>query len=235
MRDEIRSERNASNADLVILFSGGRDSSLAVCKLASHEKNLILMNCLNGTTIGTDVIQTRYRDLKERFPSRIKDFVQVPIFGLFRTLAISQLERDLKCYKTCLVCLGCKMAAHTHAIIFCIENDIKVIADGYNQYQSGDFMEQRPEAIEIMKNFSAEYGILYINPVYDYKNKKEVKYALYDYGISTKSLEGTCIFGDSYSTPDRKDIISYITERLQICRNFIKERTAPGIIYSFPP
>ena len=222
MRDEIRSERNFSTADVVTLFSGGRDSSLTVCKLASQDKNLILMNCLNGTTIGIDVIQTRYRALKKRFPNRIKDFVQLPIFGLFRTLAISQLEKDFKCYKTCLVCLGCKMAAHTHAIIFCIENGIKVIADGYNQYQSGDFMEQRPEAIEIMKNFSAEYGILYINPVYDYKDKKEIKYALYDFGISTKSLEGTCIFGDTYSAPDRKDIISYISGRLQICRNFIK-------------
>ncbi len=213
------------DSDVLVLFSGGRDSTLAVCQLAALGKKITLMNCLNGTTIRNEIVKERVTELKERFPCHLKQFIQVPTFGLFRKLAFSQIEEDFRCYKTNLMCLGCKMAAHTQAILYCIENDIKVIADGYNRYQAGEFMEQRPEAIEILKNFSAEYGLLYINPIYDCLSKKEVKYELFNYGLSTKSLEGTCVFGDTYSIPKPGAVISYISAKLPMCRDFIKTRT----------
>ena len=218
--DEIELER----PDVVVLFSGGRDSSLAVCKLAIQRKKLVLLNLLNGTTIGGEIVQNRFRELKERFPNEIQKFVQIPSFGLFRKLSIVSLEADFLRYEKNMVCLGCKLAFQTEAIIYCINNGIEVIADGYSRYQSEEYMEQRREAVEIMKNFNAEYGILYINPVYDYQNKENVKYDLYEFGLSTKSIEGTCIFSDTFSVPDAKNVISYIYDRLNICRSYIKSR-----------
>jgi 8-oxo-dGTP diphosphatase len=74
-------------------------------------------------------------------------------------------------------------------------------------------------------SYTTEYGLLYINPVYNYSSKKEVKNELFNFGLSTKSLEGTCIFGDTYSIPKREAVISYISRKLYICRDSIKTRT----------
>lgn len=213
---------------IIVLFSGGRDSSLATCKLAERGNLLYLLNFDNGATIEKEVTKIKFEELRKRYPDNIVHFAQKAIFGLFRKLALENIEKDFLKHKTNLICLGCKLASHVEAIIYGVENSISIIADGYNRYQANEFMEQRAEAIEIIKNFCSEYGILYINPIYNYESKKTVKYSLFEHGISFKSLEGSCLFGDTASIPSKQDVISYIYDRLQICREYIKARTQKG-------
>jgi len=214
-------ENSIENKRIALLFSGGRDSSLAVCRLAHQKIKIVPITCFNGVTINNEISHYRYKELKNRFPDFIEEHINIPTFGLFRKLSIVTLENDFKEYSTNLVCLGCKLAAYSSAIAHCVENSISVIADGYTSYQSSKYPEQSKEVIEILKNFSAEFGILYINPVFNQDSFQKTKYELFDFGISSNSIEGVCIFADTYSEGKPEDIVTYIYKRLNVCREFI--------------
>lgn len=206
------------------MFSGGRDSSLTVCKLAIQKKELILLNFVNGTNIGGDICSMRYDELKNRFPDYVTKFVQLPTFGLFRKIALIPLEQDVLKYKKNLVCIGCKLAAQTEAIIYCKSNKIDTIADGYNLYQADKFPEQNAVAISAVKDLMNKYGIDYINPIYQCDNQRNLKYELFEFGITTKSIEGTCVFSSTNSIATTEEIIDYINSKIPMCVEYINKR-----------
>lgn len=82
-------------------------------------------------------------------------------------------------------------------------------------------MEQKIIAMEMLKNFEKEYNITYESPIYEFGDKKAVKYALLEFGISNKSLEGVSIFGDSFTEPDDSVIKEYIEDKIHYCREHI--------------
>jgi len=108
----------------------------------------------------------------------------------------------------------------TAAIVFCLQNSIPTIADGSAQYQSY-LAEQMPDALTEFRLYQQEYGIEYLNPVWHYTSDTDVKYQLFEFGISTKSLEGISIFGDSFTQPSSEIVVEYIRSKLQICRAYI--------------
>lgn len=70
--------------------------------------------------------------------------------------------------------------------------------------------------------FLSDYGIEYNSPVYELAtSSEEVKYRLLQLGLSTKSLEGISIFGDSFTTPDDETILNYLREKDEIAREIV--------------
>lgn len=214
----------SSQHPVVLLFSGGVDCTLAACCLAEQKMQLMLLFCDNGCLLGKDIVQWRFNELQQAFPDISISLEKRSCIGLFKRLALLTLERDLSKYKTNLVCLGCKLAMHCEAILLCLKTGTQIIADGYNSYQSERYMEQRPEAIEILKNFSAEYNLICRNPVYQYASESDVKLALLDSGITPKSLEASCMFGHSYSEASKGNVVSYLYDKLPLCREYISKR-----------
>lgn len=201
---------------------------MAACRLAQNGKFVFPITCFNGVTINHHIAHGRYEEIRKRFPKNIGEHINIPTFGLFRKLALKTLEEDFKKYSSLLVCLGCKLSAFSCALKYCLENNIKTIADGYTYYQSSNYPEQKKEVIEILKNFSAELGVLYINPVYNQANFQDTKYELFDYGISTNSIEGVCVFSDTYSEANTKDSTEYLYNRLDVCKEFITQSIKKG-------
>lgn len=140
--------------------------------------------------------------------------------GLLRTIGIQNIETDIKRWGVNMVLLADKMAIHSAATVYCLNNGITDMYDGVVKYQN-DLVEQKIVAMDFFKRFEKEYGINYSSPIYDFGTRKEVKYALLDFGISNKSLEGVSIFGDSFSEPEDWMIEEYMNEKIHYCRNYI--------------
>lgn len=212
---------NNNNDTVALLFSGGRDSSLACVMLAKKGYKIHLLTFNNGTIINLDLAERRYKELEKIFPDTIIARKVIPSYGLFKEIALIPIEKDFKKYENNLLCMGCKLAMHVISLIYCLENKISIIADGYTYYQR-TWIEQMPEAIQAVRKFHGEYKVKYVNPVYDQNSKEQVKKKLFSLGLSTKSLEGSCLLGSTFTIPPPEKVVAYIEEKLPFCRDYIQ-------------
>lgn len=208
-----------------ILFSGGLDSSLAVCKMIENGYRVELLHFDQGALISNNLVSIRYNELEKVYSNCIKGINHFNISGLFRRIALVSLEEDIKKYNVSLVCIGCKLAMHVQSIIFCKKNEIQCMADGSTKRQSR-YGEQREVALDFLKNLYNEYGISYENPVYTLE-KKEIKYGLFDRGMTIQPLEDTCLFSNTFSIASNEAIEQYLKDKKQLCIELIER----GMLY----
>jgi hypothetical protein len=210
---------------VALLFSGGRDSSLAACLLARQGTEVHLLNCDNSVTFGRNLFRIRYRELERAYPTCFVMPPSASTAGLFRRIALSTIEDDFARYKKNLIVLGSQLAMHTEAIVYCRLRGIAVVATGFTHYQR-HYAEQMPEAVEMLRTFMANNGLSYELPVASYRHEDEVKYSLLDFGVTTKSLEAVSVFSDTFSVPDAKIVTQYIADKLPICSAYIELKLA---------
>jgi predicted subunit of tRNA(5-methylaminomethyl-2-thiouridylate) methyltransferase len=209
---------------VAVLFSGGRDSSLVAALLARDGWKVHLITCDNGISMGGEVIQYRLNELKSRFPESFATHAILPSYGLFRHLALAAIEDDFAKYKKNLIILGSQLATHATAAVYCLEHGITRLASGFARYQL-HLPEQKEEAAKLLRSFLDEFGIAYAMPVYEYANEDAVKYKLFEFGISTKSLESTSVFSDTSSEPSGELVAAYVADKLPLCRAHVNEMT----------
>lgn len=203
---------NQTNAQLV-MFSGGRDSTLAAAHLMLQGIPVHLFSGNSGCSLNRDILNYRIEELKNRFGKLVINHVVENISGTFRAIAIADIETDILKYKKNLVLLGEKIALHCHVVNYCKRNNINIINDGIAHYQR-EYPEQRLVAKEYFVKFLKQFEIDYRSPIYDYaKSSDDVKYRLLQLGLTTKSLEGISIFSDSFSTPSDEAIMGYIEDK----------------------
>lgn len=203
-----------------ILFSGGLDSSLAVCDMIEKGYDVHLLHYDTGALISNNLIKIRYAELKKIYEECIVDLYERNISGLFRRIALVSLEEDIKKYGVSLICVGCKLAMHVQCIIYCKNNGIKCVADGSTERQKR-YGEQREVSLEFVKKFYQEYDIEYKNPIYNL-DKKEIKYGLFDRGMTIQPLEDTCLFSNTFSIADDEIIEKYLESKREICKKLVE-------------
>lgn len=203
-----------------VLFSGGLDSSLAVCYMVERNYIIQLLHFNTGALLSNRLIEIRMNELKETYPNRIVGLKDCNISGLFRKIALVSLENDINKYHYSLVCVGCKLAMHIQSIIYCRRNNIKMMADGSTERQKR-YGEQREITISFLKKLYANYDIEYCNPVYDL-NEKEIKYGLFDRNLTIQPLEDTCLFSNTFSIAPDEVIAEYLNEKLPVCNEIIE-------------
>lgn len=203
-----------------ILFSGGLDSSLAVCEMIENGYGAYLFHYDTGALISNNLVDIRYKELKEVYGNKILDMCHYKIGGMFRKLALVSMEEDIKKYNVSLICVGCKLAMHVQSIIFCNKFEITTMADGSTKRQQR-YGEQRGIALDFIKGLYGEYGISYKNPVYEME-KKEIKYGLFDRGMTIQPLEDTCLFSNTFSIAEDEVIKQYLDEKKSLCKELIE-------------
>nr|WP_279022734.1 hypothetical protein [Gibbsiella quercinecans] len=197
----------------LVMFTGGRDSTLAACYLMLQGIPVHLWSGNSGCSLHRGILAHRVDELKARFGDLVLGHTVADISGAFRSIAIENLEQDILNYRKNLVLLGEKLAIHAHVVDFCRHHGITTINDGITHYQR-EFPEQRLVAKEYLVALMAEFGIHYHSPIYEFAHSAEdVKYRLLQLGISTKSLEGISIFADSFTTPSDEVILAYLQEK----------------------
>ncbi|MBK0032150.1 hypothetical protein IBT47_07635 [Erwinia sp. S43] len=206
----------------LVMFTGGRDSTLAACYLMLQGIPVHLWSGNSGCSLHRGILAHRVDELRGRFGDLVVDHTVADISGAFRSIAIENLESDILKHRKNLVLLGEKLAIHAHLVDFCHRNGINTINDGITHYQM-EFPEQRQVAKAFLVEMMAQYDINYQSPIYEFaQSADDVKYRLLQLGISTKSLEGISIFADSFSTPSDEVILAYLREKAPLAQNIVR-------------
>ena len=163
--------------EVAVLFSGGRDSSLTACLLLDTGARVHLLTFNDGSFTNFIFLTFASKKIQRIFPDNLVRRVTISSYGLFRKIALANIESDFATYQKNLIILGSQLASHAEAVLYCLKFDVRYIASGFTKYES--FLpEQMPQAISKLKAFVEEYGIQYATPVYDYADADAVKYRL---------------------------------------------------------
>lgn len=224
--------------DTAILFSGGTDSLAlyAMSFTGNHRKvpkseRIHLLNMLNGMSRFPHFTRNRFDTAKNILESRTKKdkspesvFVELDSGRLFQGLWLDRYEELMPMYNgKNLVCVACKAAMHTKAIIYCIENGIKVLMVGYTKKQSY-YPEQTPTFMDTLCAFSESFGIGTIYPVFeDFSEETVTRHYLEDQGLpSTGGGERKCLFSQTYTTATEKETGEYLSDMLPVLGEYIR-------------
>jgi predicted subunit of tRNA(5-methylaminomethyl-2-thiouridylate) methyltransferase len=231
----------ASQQAQLVMFTGGRDSTLAAATLMLRGVPVHLFTANSGCSLHRDILEYRVNELRARFGDLVVTHIKRDISGAFRSIAIESIEGDILRFQKNLVLLGEKIAIHAHVIDYCRRTGISIINDGVTRYQQ-EFPEQRSIARDYFRAFIAEYGIDYRSPIYELATSADVvKYKLLAIGLSTKSLEGISIFADSFTTPSDEVIAAYLLHKEDLSREIIdllcghEEKARPAYVLTELP
>src|SRR5262245_19024364 len=104
--------------EVVVMFSGGRDSSLAAVKYCLSGHAVQLLRFTTGIGIPSTLPEVREMELRSRFGSLLlPSRPLVPVYGLVRKIAIASIEEDFRRFGgRNLVLLGEKLAIHAASL-----------------------------------------------------------------------------------------------------------------------
>lgn len=185
MKYEIHKVVSASPHDFarpcILMFSGGRDSSLAAVRLRQRGLGLTLVTVSSSHLNGIDSVRRRLRELSKILP---------PDTQWVRINQPEDLRTEMSFYaKTCLPC-------HHAYVVVAVAVALAVRADalafGYASYQSS-WPEQTPFAIKRLEAVLERYGVRLLLPVYDVCSRDEAIRQLAALGLSDASLEQKCV------------------------------------------
>lgn len=207
----------------VVLFTGGRDSTLTASILMMRNIPVCLLSANNGCSIHRGVMEYRIKELTARFGQELLvEHKTLDIAGTFRSIALKNIESDILTYKKNLVVLGEMLALLAHAVDFCLRNGYNDINAGYTLYQE-DFPEQRRAAIDFFIEFLNSYRINFHQPIYEDATSVEyVKYKLMEIGLSNKPLEGSTLFSDTFSVADSQTIVEYLHNKKELAHKHVQ-------------
>lgn len=169
------------NSSCVVMFSGGRDSSIAAVRLAQQKVPLHLVTVTSGHLFGIANVRKRLTELRPLLPPSTKWLlVRQP----------HDLKTDTSFYE--MTCLPCH---HSYVVASCViaaKHQAKRLAFGYARYQS-NWPEQTPLAIDRLRVALSTHGITLDIPAYDLDSREKAIEVLKELGVSTASLEQKCI------------------------------------------
>jgi hypothetical protein len=146
----------------------------------------------------------------------------LPVHGIVRRLALAEIENDFRDFGgKNLVLLGEKLALNCAATVYCLRNDVALLADGTTAYQS-ELPEQRGTAVEFFRELSSCFGVTYETPVLECGSSQEVRFGLLEAGLSTKSLEGLSMFADTFSVASDELVGGYLESKRPAALDYIK-------------
>lgn len=96
-------------APQLVMFTGGRDSTLAACHLMLKGIPVHLYSGNSGCSLHRDILQVRVKELKDRFGDLMVTHIVEDISGSFRSVAIAELEQDILEDKKILFCWARKL------------------------------------------------------------------------------------------------------------------------------
>lgn len=230
-----------THPDLAILFSGGTDS-LALYGLASNghlpslgrPQRIHLLNMLNGMGRFPSFTEQRFKVSQDILRRQLPDPATMPqtllleldMARLFQGLWLDRYEELMPRFNgKNLVCVACKVAMHIRAIIYCTENLIATVAAGYTKKQA-HYPEQTPIFMAKIKEFSRQFGVTTIFPVYEeFDEQMTTRHVLEDLGLpSTGGGERKCLFSQTLTTAAENEIGNYLDTMLPQAHAYIDHR-----------
>lgn len=227
--------------ELAILFSGGTDS-LALYALAAAGRHpelarpvkIHLVHMLNGMSRFHDFPRRRFETARRILAARLPppaapsetEMVELDMGRLFQGLWLDRFEELMPRYQgKNLVCVACKLAMHTAAILYCTEHFIPRLATGYAKRQ-GYYPEQTPVFMGKIAAFSDRFGVRTIFPVFEeFDDRMITRQVLEDFGLpSTGGGERKCLFCQTLTTATEKEIGAYLDDMIPQASEYLEHK-----------
>ena len=158
--------------DILVMFSGGKDSFLTACRLASKGYKVHLLSFNNGCVFGEEAVRHGAQRLINRFGDRIEfDGIYLTVASIRRfernimRSTVSQLNDNYGSVTfTQLRCAHCQTAMWAAAIAYCVAKAIPEVACGYRKddlFCTGSEMyRQRMVALANKFNINVQFPVL---------------------------------------------------------------------------
>lgn len=162
---------STSGLPISILFSGGSDSSLAASWAAQKFSKVHLITCTFRHGYWFDKCQTSIENLKRRFGDDKFQSIFISTDPFIDALYFKDFDNGFRKYKYYYLiasyCETCKLAMHTTAIIYNLENEIPYTWEGANYASSKVFADQKKNVLHRFEQFYLDYGIHFQAPIWD--------------------------------------------------------------------
>ena len=164
----------------LLMFSGGRDSTIAAKRLAHKFERLTLVTVTSNHLVGIQTVAERISQLKSHLPGQTEWLqVEQPVLPPLKSLGNAS-------------CLPCQRAYAIIGAIIAKRLGVHNLALGYAKYQS-DWPEQSPQATSTLKDALQRFSLKLHLPVYDLISKAQAEEELASYELSIDSLEQKCL------------------------------------------
>lgn len=174
-------QRSCSDQRRLLMFSGGRDSTLAAMRMGRDGLPMALVTVSSSHLVGIGRVKKRLKELAGRLDDSTPWLhVRQPI----------ELRTDTSFYEQ--TCLPCHHAYVVVSGVLARSLGADRLAFGYAGYQ-GDWPEQTPLAIARLTAVLGRHGIALELPVYEIASKEAASAELSALGLSTDALEQKCL------------------------------------------
>jgi len=179
----------------LLLFSGGRDSTVSAVLLSNEFDSINLITIKSVHLYGLKDVYKRLEELQPLLKKKCK----WELYEKIENIELKQLKET-----TCLPCHAYYIALLQR---IAVSRGIKNISLGYVGYQNC-WEEQSEIAKKALKNYFEEIGLNLILPVETIINKDNIKNKLREYGLTESALEQKCLkagFNVPLNSSDIKD------------------------------
>lgn len=179
----------------ILMFSGGRDSTIAAARLAEAGDRLTLVTVTSGHLVGLDAVRARLAELRDFLASATWIHARQPL--LYEAGDTSS-------------CLPCHLAYAAVAAVVAQNEMAHRVAFGYAGYQSS-WPEQTPEAVAVLRGAFERIGIELVLPVLDIQTKEAAINDLVARRLSRDALEQKCLLQKSHLLLRREQLAGRLT------------------------
>ncbi len=226
------------DAEAVLMFSGGMDSSLTAAHLAERFRKVHLITYRSRRLARVESSRINARKLAAIYGSDRVVHTIIDLHDEQREL-LEQVPADYVEYCSTsapgVLCLGCKLTMYTRTLVYCLEHGVTHAADGALRVQA-DHPECMPGTLNAIKVLFAEYGVAFDSPFYEVGSKREVRQLLADKGIELGPMFGAtsrkeqpfCLLGPfttiwHFDAPyDEDQMERYVHDKLPLLRRRIR-------------
>lgn len=181
MQSDNRQPDFFGNRHCVLMFSGGRDSTVAALRLHQRGYKLTLVTICSDHLYGMDAVRARLHELRRSLPLDTRwQLIRQP----------EELRTDTSFYEK--TCLPCHHAYVVSAAAVTRSLRARAVAFGYARYQN-TWPEQTPQAVARLRDTLGRHGIELLLPVYDLVSREEAQSELKRYQLSMAALEQKCM------------------------------------------
>ena len=177
---------NAPRREVVVLYSGGTDSTATALLAAQRFDRVHLLTLQRFGMFGVEKSDTNFLKLQERFgPDRFVRPPLLPFDRLFRHLSYGAWMRDVRRHglMTLTTCGVCKLAMHLRALVYCLEHGVQDVYDGANRNMY-IFPAQMSDVLGMLRGLYADHGIRYGNPVFEYDDPQGMNFGSRVFGLN---------------------------------------------------
>jgi len=184
-------EGYVTNGTVLVLQSGGRDSTLSVVRLLEAGYGVVACTLAASAVDKVEIPKRRAQELSTKYTNYAWNMIDMTEWDeAIKSWVAERIPEPLP--KSCLLCALSKITA---IIPLCSERGIGKICLGYTQYQAS-WAEQTPYAIELQERYLQARGLDLLLPVRDLASKNDARSELLASDLSVDALENPCCISE---------------------------------------